>query len=192
MSATAETDNLRAFFEEGYAQKGVEAPEDKEAQASNTGEPDHQEMEWSDWSGISSDDERDVELQAKTTNHVKTCYVEGRQYEVTVNYTAEPVLNVIEKSLIKIFQINREEPMPGDVLVFFHGRNVIESLESLVNRYAREMDSELPKLLVLPLFAALPPAEQERVFKPAPRNTRKIILATNIAESSFTQGFGLL
>lgn len=43
-----------------------------------------------------------------------------------------------------------------------------------------------PQLLVLPLFAALPQAAQQRVFQPAPPKTRKIILATNIAETSVT------
>jgi HrpA-like RNA helicase len=36
------------------------------------------------------------------------------------------------------------------------------------------------------LFAALPPAQQQKVFEPAPHNTRKVVLATNIAETSIT------
>jgi HrpA-like RNA helicase len=40
--------------------------------------------------------------------------------------------------------------------------------------------------LACPLFAALPPSQQQKVFDPAPVNTRKIILATNIAETSIT------
>lgn len=42
------------------------------------------------------------------------------------------------------------------------------------------------QLLVLPLFAALPQAAQQRIFSPAPPRTRKVILATNIAETSVT------
>ena len=197
MSATAETDTLRAFFEEGYARRGGVGPhEDNEAHANGTGESEHHEGPDSEWSGISSDDERDVvatngdgtarELQSRNTNHITTCYIEGRQYQVTLKYTAEPVQDIVETSLRMVFQIHRQEPMPGDVLVFFHGRDIITSLESLVNQYARDMDPELPKLLVLPLFAALSQAAQHRVFQPAPRNTRKIIIATNIAETSVT------
>ncbi|KAJ0272831.1 hypothetical protein COL922a_014617, partial [Colletotrichum nupharicola] len=48
------------------------------------------------------------------------------------------------------------------------------------------MDPALPKIQVLPLFAALPQAAQQRVFAPAPPRTRKIIVATNIAETSVT------
>ena len=42
------------------------------------------------------------------------------------------------------------------------------------------------KLIVLPLYASLPPAQQQKVFAPARPNTRKIILSTNIAETSLT------
>lgn len=42
------------------------------------------------------------------------------------------------------------------------------------------------KLLVLPLYAALTQSAQQRIFEPAPPNTRKLILATNIAETSVT------
>jgi ATP-dependent RNA helicase DDX35 len=43
-----------------------------------------------------------------------------------------------------------------------------------------------PKILPLPLYAALPPEEQAMIFDPPPRDTRKIIFATNIAEASVT------
>ena len=204
MSATAETDTVRAFFEEGYRREGVDgAREDRDEQGNGTNGPDNLEGPESEWSGISSDDEGDVvatngvgaakgshheikEPQSQFLDHTKTCYIKGRQYEVTLKYTAEPVQDIVEASLRMIFQIHRQEPMPGDVLVFFHGRDIIESVESLVNQYARDMGPELPKLLVLPLFAALSQAAQQRVFQPAPRSTRKIIIATNIAETSVT------
>ena len=204
MSATAETDTVRAFFEEGYRRKGGNgAHETGDDKANGINGPDNQEGPESEWSGIFSDDEGDVvamngvgalkgfrdeikEPQSRIPDHTKTCYIKGRQYEVALKYTAEPVQDIVEASLRMIFQIHRQEPMPGDVLVFFHGRDIIESLESLVNQYARDMGPELPKLLVLPLFAALSQAAQQRVFQPAPRNTRKIIIATNIAETSVT------
>lgn len=204
MSATAEVDTLREFFKEGYRRRGEGgALEDRKDQENGMNGPGHQEEPESEWSGISSDDEGDVvaiqgnkaakdshheikEPQSRNLDRIKTCYIRGRQYEVTLKYAAEPVQDIVETSLQMIFQIHRQEPMPGDVLVFFHGRDIIESLESLVNRYASDMGPELPKLLVLPLFAALSQAAQQRVFQPAPRNTRKLIIATNIAETSVT------
>jgi ATP-dependent RNA helicase DDX35 len=43
-----------------------------------------------------------------------------------------------------------------------------------------------PKLLPLPLYSTLPPEEQALIFETPPRDTRKIIFATNIAEASVT------
>lgn len=204
MSATAETENLRTYFEEGYEQEGSNGTHTvTEEHGNGTHGVEVLEGTESEWSGISSSDEEDVnaihsntivkdphheakERRCKTTSRVATCYIKGRQYPVTLNYTPEPVQDIVEASLRMIFQIHRQEPMPGDVLVFFHGRNIIESLESLVKEYARDMGPELPKILVLPLFAALSQAAQNQVFQPAPSKTRKIIIATNIAETSLT------
>jgi ATP-dependent RNA helicase DDX35 len=43
-----------------------------------------------------------------------------------------------------------------------------------------------PGILPLPLHAGLPTEDQQVVFEPAPRDTRKVIVATNIAEASVT------
>ncbi|KAL8715813.1 MAG: hypothetical protein Q9220_000480 [cf. Caloplaca sp. 1 TL-2023] len=117
---------------------------------------------------------------------VATCHIEGRQYPVQIIYSPEPVQDFVDASLRTIFQIHYKEPLPGDILVFLTGQTTVESLEQLVTEYAMSMGPEVPKLLVLPLFAALPQAVQQRVFHPAPPKTRKVILATNIAETSVT------
>lgn len=118
--------------------------------------------------------------------YISTCYISGRQYPVEILYSPSPVQDFIDAALRTLFQIHYKEPMPGDILVFLTGQETVESLESLVNEYALGMSADVPKLLVLPLFAALPQAAQQRVFLPAPPKTRKVILATNIAETSVT------
>ena len=125
-------------------------------------------------------------LQAKGQGRVATCYIEGRQHPVIIKYSPQPVPDFVDAALRTIFQIHYKEPMPGDVLVFLTGQETVESLESLVKEYALSMGPDVPKLIVLPLFAALPQAAQQRVFQPAPPKTRKIILSTNIAETSVT------
>ena len=55
-------------------------------------------------------------------------------------------------------------------------------LTSRVKRFPPETQS----LLITPIFAALPPEQQMQVFAPTPKGMRKVILATNIAESSIT------
>ena len=68
---------------------------------------------------------------------------------------------------------------PGDVLVFLSGereiRDTSEALRGAVDNHTE----------VLPLYARLPTAEQQRVFQPS-RSTRRIVLATNVAETSLT------
>ena len=202
MSATAEMAHLGAFFEEGYERERVNGVEGDHGNGSN-GSEDHEKPE-SEWSGISSSDEEDAvaihsngikqathnESKKPPSNgllgHIGTCHIEGRQHPVTVIYTPEPVQDIVEAALRTIFQIHYKEPMPGDVLIFLTGQETIESLESLVKEFALSMGPDVPKLLVLPLFAALPQAAQQRVFQPAPPKTRKIIISTNIAETSVT------
>ncbi|KAL8804955.1 MAG: hypothetical protein Q9182_002265 [Xanthomendoza sp. 2 TL-2023] len=136
-------------------------------------------------------DETDFRLvlnqeNALNASRVATCRVEGRQYPVKVSYSPEPVQDFVDASLRTIFRIHYGEPFPGDILVFLTGQTTVESLEHLVTEYATAMSPDVPKILVLPLFAALPQAAQQRVFHPAPPKTRKVILATNIAETSVT------
>ncbi|OKL55680.1 hypothetical protein UA08_09028 [Talaromyces atroroseus] len=117
---------------------------------------------------------------------VSTCHIKGRQFPVQTIYSPAPVHDFVDAALETIFNVHIKEPMPGDILVFLTGQETVENLEHLVNEYAVGMDPSLPKVLALPLFAALPQAAQQRVFSPAPPRTRKIILATNIAETSVT------
>lgn len=136
--------------------------------------------------GSEPTDAEEKMLQKQNSSSIATCHIEGRQYPVKIIYSPEPVQDFVDACLRTIFQIHYKEPMPGDILVFLTGQETIESLENLVNEYALNMSIDVPKILVLPLFAALPQAAQQRVFQPAPPRTRKIILATNIAETSVT------
>lgn len=131
-------------------------------------------------------EQNDNKLVEKDTGAISTCFVEGRQYPVKTVYMPAPTQDWIESALKIIFQIHYKEPLPGDILVFLTGQDTIEGLEKLVNDYAEGMDKEMPKLLALPLFAALPQHAQQQIFQPTPFRTRKVILATNIAETSVT------
>ena len=70
------------------------------------------------------------------------------------------------------------EPGNGDILIFMPGeRDIRETCDLLDGRFGREAE-------IIPLFGLLSAAEQQRVFAPASR--RKIVVATNIAETSLT------
>lgn len=130
-----------------------------------------------------TDEEEDTSM---TEEQIAVCHIKGRQYPVKTIYLEQPTSDYIDAALKTIFSIHYKEPLPGDVLVFLTGQETVEALEYLVNEYAANMDRSIPKILALPLFAALPQLAQQRVFQPAPPRTRKIILATNIAETSVT------
>ena len=67
---------------------------------------------------------------------------------------------------------------PGDVLVFLSGeREIRDTAEALAGRLAKDV-------AILPLYARLSPAEQQRVFKA--HSERRVVLATNVAETSLT------
>ncbi|RKP34858.1 putative ATP-dependent RNA helicase DHX33-like protein [Dimargaris cristalligena] len=127
----------------------------------------------------------DAERFAKYFNNAEILYVEGRQFPVRVFNTLEPQPDYLDSALVTALQIHTEQG-PGDVLVFLTGQEEIENLEKLLLEQRQRLPAEAQDLLVCPLFAALPPAQQALVFTPAPPRTRKIILATNIAETSIT------
>jgi ATP-dependent RNA helicase DHX8/PRP22 len=123
----------------------------------------------------------------------RALYVQGRQFPVQVLYTPEPEEDYLDAAMLTVLQIHAEEAA-GDVLVFLTGQEEIDSLArlladraaSLVPSDVRGDAAQQQQLLVAPLYAALPPEQQMRVFEPAPPGTRKVILATNIAETSLT------
>ncbi|CAI8614223.1 unnamed protein product [Vicia faba] len=117
----------------------------------------------------------------------KAVHIQGRQFPVDLFYTRFPETDYLDAALITIFQVHLGEP-PGDILVFLTGQEEIESVERLINE--RLTNTKLPegsqKLLPVPIFAALPSEQQMRAFAPASSGFRKVILATNIAETSIT------
>ncbi|MCJ1293541.1 putative ATP-dependent RNA helicase dhr2 [Xylographa carneopallida] len=126
------------------------------------------------------------EKPPQSSPHVSVCHISGRQHPVQTIYSPHPVPDFVDAALRTIFQIHYKEPLPGDILVFLTGQETVETLELLVREYALALPPTVPKLLILPLFAALPQPAQQLVFQPTPAKTRKVILATNIAETSVT------
>lgn len=116
-------------------------------------------------------------------------YIAGRQFPVTTYYATEPQSDYLDSAHLAVLQIHTETaPMSGDILVFLSGQEDIENVERLLRDSSQQQvpADMLPALLPCPIFAALPQSQQSLVFDPAPPNTRKVILATNIAETSLT------
>lgn len=118
---------------------------------------------------------------------VELLRIEGRQYPVDIVHTSKAVLDLQEALLKTIFKIHLQEPLPGDILAFLIGQEEIESAQKLIEEYAATLASNVPKVQVLPLFGQLSIEAQHDAFKPLKSKfTRKIVLATNIAETSVT------
>lgn len=73
-----------------------------------------------------------------------------------------------------------------DFFFFALGQEEIETAKSLLQSRALMLPKEVDKLLVVPLYAALPSAAQLEAFRKPPNGCRKVVLATNIAETSIT------
>jgi HrpA-like RNA helicase len=113
--------------------------------------------------------------------------IPGRQYNVDLFYTVKTQPDYLDSALVTVLQIHLEAKQDnGSILVFLTGQEDIETLETLLEEYARTLPADALKLLVCPIFAAMPREQQMKVFEPAPKDVRKVILATNIAETSIT------
>ncbi|RWS03824.1 putative ATP-dependent RNA helicase DHX33-like protein, partial [Dinothrombium tinctorium] len=89
----------------------------------------------------------------------------------------------VNSALITVFQIHQSQP-EGDILVFCTGQEEIESMVTLTKDTIKHLPAGSQKLTVLPLYSALPSHLQLRIFDKS--IGRKVIFATNIAETSIT------
>ncbi len=102
----------------------------------------------------------------------------GRQYPVDIHYL-NPVdeYSIGEDTARAIIPLTKKHE--GDFLVFLPGQGDIKKAESLLRK-------ALPQDLILPLYGQLSPTEQNRAIQPHAGGKRKIVLSTDIAETSLT------
>lgn len=111
--------------------------------------------------------------------------VSGRSYPVELRYRPlepdeegeEP--EVTDRIVAAVDELTRDTG--GDILVFLPTERDIRDTAAVLNRHAQHRGRPLE---ILPLYARLPAKEQNRVFAPHPN--RRVVLATNVAESSLT------
>lgn len=120
--------------------------------------------------------------------------VPGRTHPVEIFYTPEPEQDYVEAAIRTVLQIHATE-LEGDILLFLTGEEEIEDAARKISLEADEMvrEADAGPLKVYPLYGSLPPHMQQRIFEPAPpprrpggRPGRKVIVSTNIAETSLT------
>lgn len=102
-----------------------------------------------------------------------------------IYYTKAPEADYVEATVITALQIHVTQPK-GDILVFLTGQEEIETTMEMLTARTRGLGSKIGELLILPIYSTLPSDMQAKIFEPTPSGARKIVLATNIAETSLT------
>ncbi|XP_058464732.1 ATP-dependent RNA helicase DHX33 [Malaya genurostris] len=128
----------------------------------------------------------DVDHFCQYFNQCPTLYLRGRNYIVKV-FQSKEKLSYLETCIMTIFQIHENKECTGDILVFLTGQEEIEATATLIRRLAKTLHQrDVPRLTVCPLYAAMSQQSQMNAFSTTPPAARKVILATNIAETSIT------
>ncbi|KAK6841474.1 helicase associated domain-containing protein [Apiospora arundinis] len=111
--------------------------------------------------------------------------IPGRRYPVDISYTPAPEANYLAAAITTVFQIHTTQGK-GDILVFLTGQDEIDAAEQELTETARKLGNRVKELVVCPIYANLPSELQAKIFEPTPDGARKVVLATNIAETSLT------
>ncbi|KQJ94824.1 probable pre-mRNA-splicing factor ATP-dependent RNA helicase DEAH5 [Brachypodium distachyon] len=111
--------------------------------------------------------------------------IPGRTYPVEILYTKQPESDYLDAALITVLQIHLTEP-EGDILVFLTGQEEIDHACQCLYERMKGLGKDVPELIILPVYSALPSEMQSKIFEPAPLGKRKVVVATNIAEASLT------
>lgn len=132
----------------------------------------------------------DVERFSEYFDRAPVITVSGRSYPVDIVYQPidreqdDALFQGVRQTLTYIDEQERHcttAHQLGDVLVFLAGEQDIRHCAALLRK------SDLPNCDILPLYARLPHAEQQKIFHPSARKaSRRVILATNVAETSLT------
>jgi pre-mRNA-splicing factor ATP-dependent RNA helicase DHX15/PRP43 len=131
-----------------------------------------------------------------TDEPVPLLEIHGRTHLVDIFYTQEPEPDYVEAAIRTVLVIHRAED-PGDILLFLTGEEEIEDACRKIKIEADGLISQDPDtvgpLSCIPLYSSLPPQQQQRIFDPAPSPRvpggplgRKVIVSTNVAETSLT------
>lgn len=111
--------------------------------------------------------------------------IPGRTYPVEIMYSREPESDYLDAALVTVMQIHLTEPQ-GDILLFLTGQEEIDTSCEILYERMKALGPSVPELIILPVYSALPSEMQSKIFEPAPPGSRKVVIATNIAETSIT------
>ena len=112
--------------------------------------------------------------------------IEGRTFPVEKRYLEVAPDDYVEQTARTIMEIHLKDP-PGDVLAFLTGQDEIDTVHDRLQRWCSDPALEgCPEMVLLTIYSSLPSETQSLVFERTPKGKRKVVLATNIAETSIT------
>jgi pre-mRNA-splicing factor ATP-dependent RNA helicase DHX38/PRP16 len=111
-------------------------------------------------------------------------FIPGRTFPVNVMFHRSPVEDYVDQAVHQVLSIHVSQG-PGDILVFMTGQEDIECTCDLIQKRL-DLLNEPAKLSILPIYSQMPADLQAKIFDRAAPGVRKVIVATNIAETSLT------
>ena len=126
----------------------------------------------------------DASLFSRFFGNAPVFEIPGRTFPVTVEWMRAPAADYVDAAVQKTLQVHCGSNPEGDVLIFMTGQEDIEATCYLLAERAHALGEKAAPLTILPIYSQLPSDLQARVF--APSKHRKVIVATNIAETSLT------
>ncbi|KAK7194156.1 pre-mRNA-splicing factor ATP-dependent RNA helicase [Novymonas esmeraldas] len=119
------------------------------------------------------------------------CYeIPGQTFPVAVHYSPAPVADYVAEAVFRVCQLHLQMPLEGkhDILVFMTGREDVYGTCELVRRRLAELSPQhLATMLILPCLSEASAASAETgVLDATPAGMRKVVVATNVAETSLT------
>lgn len=111
-------------------------------------------------------------------------FIPGRTFPVDIQYSRTACEDYVDSAVRQILAIHVSQPA-GDILAFMTGQEDIEVTCELVEERLK-MLNDPPPISILPIYSQLPADMQAKIFEKAAPGVRKVIVATNIAETSLT------
>lgn len=128
----------------------------------------------------------DAEKFSKYFDGASIFMIPGRMFPVDLYYAKAPEADYVDASVVTVLQIHITQELDGDILVFLTGQDEIETAAEVLAERTQALGSRIPELIICPVYANLPAEQQAKIFEKTPKKARKVVLATNIAETSLT------
>lgn len=113
-------------------------------------------------------------------------FIPGRTFPVDVYYAKSACADYVEAAVKQVVTIHLgNKKSDGDILVFMTGQEDIEAVVELIHEKLALLENP-PPLDIYPIYSSMPADLQKRIFNKQNAERRKVVVATNIAETSLT------